>query len=503
MAYLTPGVYVEEKSSGEKPIAGVGTGTGGFVGIAEKGPIGEAKLITSLTDYKTIFGGYVDGWYMPYAVEQFFKEGGSKCYVIRTVAYGGNLSVKVPATAVPAFVTLQAAGVNVLTVTASSPGTWANGYTVDVTDVANAPSQFNLILKDLDGNTLETHANLDVSDLTNKPLSSQLKSNYITFNHLTTARPDVIAGAVLASGNEVLTGITVGDFLGDPVGKNGLVAFDEVDEVNMIAMPDIHFIDTAGETDTVDGIIGGVTYCENRKDCFFIGDIPSGKTPTEAATFKLSTLMVSSSYGAIYYPWIKASFGGTRIDVPPSGAVMGVISRTDADRGVFKAPAGVIDGKLRTAVGIEYPTSHGEQEELNPIGVNVIRNFAGAGNVIWGARTFAAGVDAEWHYINVRRYFMYVEETLDEGTQWVVFEPNTPALWGNVKRNITAFLTNEWRAGALFGNTAEEAFYVKVDAENNPPSVRNLGQLIIEIGIAPVKPAEFVIIRISQKTQTA
>ena len=177
---------------------------------------------------------------------------------------------------------------------------------------------------------------------------------------------------------------------------------------------------------------------------------------------------------------------------------MGTYSHTDIVRGVHKAPAGINVGYLNSATGVELEVNKAQHDTLNPIGVNVIRSFPGAGVVVWGARTLSA--DAEWKYVNVRRLFLFLEETIDEGTQWVVFEPNTPKLWGSVSRNITAFLTGVWRDGALAGTSAAEAFFVKVDAENNPPSVVDAGRLIIEVGVAPVKPAEFVIIRISQKT---
>ncbi len=189
--------------------------------------------------------------------------------------------------------------------------------------------------------------------------------------------------------------------------------------------------------------------------------------------------------------------GKTKL-VPPSGAIVGTYSHTDVMRGVHKAPAGIEEGYLNSAVDVERFVTKGEHDTLNPAGVNVIRSFPGTGIIVWGARTLSA--DAEWKYINLRRLFLFIEESIDEGTQWVVFEPNSPTLWGKVKRNITAFLTRVWRDGALFGTTADEAFYVKVDSENNPQEVIDAGQLIVEIGVAPVKPAEFVIIRISQKT---
>jgi phage tail sheath protein FI len=171
----------------------------------------------------------------------------------------------------------------------------------------------------------------------------------------------------------------------------------------------------------------------------------------------------------------------------------GIWSRNDDQRGVHKAPANEV---VAGAIGLEYQTTHNEQSILNPVGINVIRTFPGRGIRVWGARTISS--DPSWRYLNVRRLFNYVEKSLLLGTQWAVFEPNDEDLWARVKRDISAFLMRTWRDGALFGSVASEAFYVKVDAENNPPETRDVGQLIIEVGICPVKPAEFVIIRLSQ-----
>jgi hypothetical protein len=171
----------------------------------------------------------------------------------------------------------------------------------------------------------------------------------------------------------------------------------------------------------------------------------------------------------------------------------GIYARSDTERGVHKAPANEV---VRGAMGVEVQITKGEQDVLNPIGVNCIRAFPGRGIRVWGARTLSS--DASWRYINVRRLFSFVEESIQQGTQWIVFEPNDADLWARIKRDITAFLTMVWRSGAIFGATPAEAFYVKCDAETNPPAVRDLGQVVIEIGLAPVKPAEFVIFRISQ-----
>jgi phage tail sheath protein FI len=171
----------------------------------------------------------------------------------------------------------------------------------------------------------------------------------------------------------------------------------------------------------------------------------------------------------------------------------GVWARNDNTRGVHKAPANEV---VRGATGLAYSVTKGEQDTLNPNGVNCIRAFPGMGIRVWGARTLSS--NPSWRYINVRRLFNFVEKSIERGTQWVVFEPNEPRLWGRVRRDVTAFLNLVWRDGALFGLTPEQAFYVKCDEELNPPASRDLGRLVIEIGMSPVKPAEFVIFRISQ-----
>jgi phage tail sheath protein FI len=185
--------------------------------------------------------------------------------------------------------------------------------------------------------------------------------------------------------------------------------------------------------------------------------------------------------------------GGGTIMIPPSGYMAGIYARSDSERGVHKAPANEV---IRGVIGVETQITKGEQDILNPIGVNCIRAFPGRGIRVWGARTLSS--DASWRYINVRRLFSFVEESIQMGTQWIVFEPNDPALWARIRRDVSAFLEMVWRTGALFGATPEQAFYVKCDEENNPPAARDLGQVVIEIGMAPVKPAEFVIFRISQ-----
>ncbi|MCI0896533.1 MAG: phage tail sheath family protein, partial [Chloroflexi bacterium] len=238
-----------------------------------------------------------------------------------------------------------------------------------------------------------------------------------------------------------------------------------------------------------------ITHCERMGDRVAILDAPPGMKPQEIQNWRVNIANYDSSYAALYYPWIKVfdPVAGKSIAVPPSGHVAGIWARNDTTRGVHKAPANEVVGG---AIDVEFQITRGEQDGLNPVGINCIRAFPGRGIRVWGARTLSS--DPAWRYLNVRRLFNMVEKSIDNGTQWVVFEPNDFALWQRINRGVTAFLNTVWRSGALFGATPSEAFYVKCDDETNPPEARDLGMVTVEIGIAPVKPAEFVIFRISQ-----
>jgi uncharacterized protein len=268
---------------------------------------------------------------------------------------------------------------------------------------------------------------------------------------------------------------------GGPGARTGLKCFEEIDEIALVAAP--------GQLSPAvqDAIL---THCELRKDRFAILDSPE---VMQGGVDKLVRPR-DSKYGAYYFPWIQV-YDPERgnVYVPPSGHVAGVYSRVDNERGVHKAPANEI---VRGALGLRYAISKGEQDILNPKGINCIRMMQGGGIRIWGARTLSS--DPSWKYINVRRLFIMVETSIERATQWVVFEPNDSKLWKRVTRTISSFLTLVWRNGALMGEQPEKAFYVKCDDETNPPEVIDVGQLIVEIGLAPVKPAEFVIFRIGQ-----
>jgi len=292
--------------------------------------------------------------------------------------------------------------------------------------------------------------------------------------------------------------VSANAFIGDPAKRTGLGSLEAVEEITMVTIPDLMAAYQQGAlaaTDIQAVQSAMMAHCEKMKDRFAILDSPPGLNPQQIKNWRVDEVKYDSKYAALYYPWIQVNnpLNGKPLLIPPCGHMAGIYARSDTERGVHKAPANEI---VRGALGLGVQVTKEEQDILNPAGINCIRAFPGRGIRVWGARTISS--DAAWRYINVRRLFNYVEESIELGTQWVVFEPNDIDLWERVKRDITAFLTRVWRDGALFGTTPAEAFYVKCDAELNPPEVRDAGQLIIEIGLAPVKPAEFVIFRISQ-----
>lgn len=293
--------------------------------------------------------------------------------------------------------------------------------------------------------------------------------------------------------------LTAADFIGDAAARTGINGLEARDDISLILCPDIMagYDGSKGAKELIKQVqTAMIAHCENLQYRFAVLDTPPGLNAQQAKEWR-DYVNFDTSFAAMYYPWIEVAdlsdSPNTSKKVPPSGHVVGIYNRVDGERGVHKAPANEV---VLGATNVAADLTRGEQDTLNPIGVNCIRAFPGRGIRVWGARTLSS--DGSWRYINVRRLFSQVGNSLDTGLQWVVFEPNDHTLWAKVRRDITAFLRVIWRGGALFGATPEQAFYVKCDEELNPPEIRDLGQLIIEVGMSPVKPAEFVILRLSQ-----
>ncbi|PBC81193.1 hypothetical protein SAMN05428945_4286 [Streptomyces sp. 2224.1] len=512
--YLSPGVYVEEVASGSRPIEGVGTSVAAFVGLAPTGPLNEPTLVTNWSQYVAAFGEFTDGYYLAHSVYGFFNNGGTAAYVVRV---GGSDDGEPQATVASEAPKALTAGepttlgtFKVAAITAGSAG--AGALTVEVQDVEGEGSadRFKLVVKDgdkvvesFDASAKKSSRNFVVTQVKQRSKTivveeaapaGQLAKPDAQSVTLAPPAPAPTVPATPAAGERLASG----QFIGDSADRTGFGGLEALDEVNMVAVPDLMAAYQQGliDLEQVKAVqLGLVAHCELMGDRMAVLDPPPALNARDIRKWRQEVAGYDSRYAALYYPWIKAfdpATGQTRT-IPPSGHMAGVWARNDSERGVHKAPANEI---VRGAVDLELQITRGEQDLLNPVGVNCIRAFPGRGIRVWGARTLAS--DPAWRYLNVRRYFNYLEESILIGTQWVVFEPNDEALWARIRRNISAFLVNEWRSGALFGQRPEDAFYVKCDAETNPVESVDLGRVVCEIGIAPVKPAEFVVFRLAQ-----
>jgi uncharacterized protein len=508
VSYASPGVYVEEVDRGTKPIEAAGTSIAAFVGItaeasrkaldpasgervAVESVLNKATLVTNWTQFTDIFGGFTSGAYLPDAVYGYFSNGGGPCYITSLRALNEGASGSVAASA-----TISSGKANSFKVTASMAGPGGNNLKVSIKhDPAEKDKSPETFTMSVGGQTL--------AGLSMKKSGSGVHIGDAHFDAVTIS--DVgAAGSMPDEGSYDLAGggvqpLTPKDFIGDPAARTGLGGLEALEDVRLVLCPDVMagYDGSDAAKERVKMVQEAmITHCELMRYRFAVLDAPPGLNAQQAKEWRMY-VNFDTSYAAMYYPWIQiadlSGSGSTTKFVPPSGHMVGVYNRTDGERGVHKAPANEI---VRGAIGLELVLSRGEQDTLNPIGVNCIRSFPGRGIRVWGARTLSS--DGSWRYINVRRLFILVEASLDAGMQWVVFEPNDHTLWAKVRRDVNSFLRVIWRSGALFGTTPDAAFYVKCDEELNPTEIRDLGQLIIEVGLAPVKPAEFVIFRISQ-----
>ncbi|MEU2834791.1 phage tail sheath subtilisin-like domain-containing protein [Streptomyces lavendulae] len=530
--YLSPGVFVEESAGGSRPVEGVGTAVAAFVGFAAQGPLNEPVRITNWGQFCKAFGDFVDGSYLGHSIYGYFANGGGTCYVVRIggqatdgdSSEGAQSVAAAPARVLGGFrvAALPAAGREITVDVQKKPtdpkAKRAAAIASGSADKAKASKDdgapeaggdchvFTFTIK-ADGVATET---FDVS--TEKGSPSYLVTQVNEHSKLVSVE-EAAPGAALAlpdSSTLVLPAATTGaetavkDIVGRYIGKvddrSGLSGLEAVDDITMVVAPDLmaaHENGTVSREQVKAIQLAMINHCETMANRMAILDPLPDMGPTDVYEWRQHEAGFDSKYAALYYPWIRVAdpYTGNGFLMPPSGHVAGLWARNDEARGVHKAPANEV---LRGALDLGIQVTKGEQEQLNPAGINCIRSFPGRGIRVWGARTLSS--DPAWRYLNVRRLFNYLEESVYLGSQWVVFEPNNERLWATIRRNIAAFLTTEWRGGALFGSSPEEAFYVKCDAETNPPEVIESGQVICEIGVAPVKPAEFVVFRISQES---
>jgi uncharacterized protein len=500
-AFTYPGVYIEEITSGQHTIAGVATSIAAFVGWTNRGVVGTPTMVESWSEYQTLFGGFTPGNYLGYAVYQFFANGGSQAYIVRLVDSG--------------TVATASSSIGGLQLYANSPGAWGNTTFVSIPQATTVGtvSTFNLQVLNANGQVLESYTNLSTSSTDARFAVTMIDndSNYITFTPpggppvTTLAGPvTVTVSTALNGGSGPVTGVdgTVlvpnsAGFHTALSGANGYQLLAGVPIFNLLCVP--------GENDAAQ-VPTMIDFCHTYR-AFMIVDadqtathttLASGPTDHGGTAYTLS----HPSYGGFYFPWIEAAdpAAGFRPALfPPCGSVAGVFASTDANRGVWKAPAG-INATLSGSLGLQTVLNDIQNGDLNPVAVNCLRQFPVYGNVVWGARTMD-GADArgsEWKYIPIRRLAMFLESSLYQGTQWVVFEPNSEPLWGQIRLSVGTFMQQLFLKGAFAGTTPQQAYFVKCDGENNPDASIALGIVNITVGFAPLNPAEFVVIQITQ-----
>ncbi|HEY9857980.1 MAG TPA: phage tail sheath subtilisin-like domain-containing protein [Candidatus Obscuribacterales bacterium] len=486
-SYRSPGIYVKEVSSGAISIAGVGTSTAGFIGvISSSAPTGsntspqtpsltspQPAALKSGADDAIASGDETQRKSFTFDVKPPFGDNKTRYQFFHEASTTDATS---------------AAGAQPVALTVDRESFTITGGKANVTFTTAIPEGKKLLATYTPPAPSET-APSDQTTKTQAPTREvKLCTNFTEFQKAFVSGkdvPDYLEDAVYGffrNGGARCFVTVVAD---DDVNK-ALDDFAAIDEIAIVAAPGIT------NKATLDQLSA---HCQTLGDRFAIFDAPQN---AGSITFKPGEgdLPGQSDYAALYYPWIQVLDPVTNQNkyVPPSGHIAGVYARVDAQRGVHKAPANEV---MLGAIGLETALSRAKQDGLNPQGVNCIRNLNG--NItVWGARTWGGDANGEFKYVNIRRLFNYLRESIDEGTQWVVFEPNSPELWARVRRSVTAFLTMVWRSGALFGATPQEAFFVQCDQETNSPEVRDAGQLIVKIGVAVVKPAEFVIFELSQ-----
>ncbi len=504
--YLSPGVYVEEVEAGSRPIEGVGTAVAAFVGFAERGPFDQATLVTNWSQFTQTFGEFVEGTYLAHAVYGYFANGGGAAYIVRVGEDGaGDGNGARPALPVSA----REAALGGYRVT-ELPAAGRGDVTVEVGEAKPAEGEsvpdesFSLTVK-VAGKATETYdvvttkkGKQNVVTVVNEQSKLIRIEETATGAALTKPETGSVQLAAPPAAPALPERVSADDYVGDAADRTGFSGLEAVDEITMVAVPDLMSAYQRGAMDleAVQAVqLAIISHCEQAGDRMAILDAPPGLAPQQLREWRMEKAGYDSKYATLYYPWVKVYDPATKknVSIPPSGHMAGIWARNDDTRGVHKAPANEV---VRGAISLDTQLTKPEHDLLNPLGVNCIRAFPGRGIRVWGARTLSS--DPAWRYLNVRRLFNYLEESILDGTQWVVFEPNDDALWARIRRTVAAFLVNEWRKGALFGLTPDEAFYVKCDRETNPAEGIDAGQVVCEVGVAPVKPAEFVVFRLAQ-----
>ncbi|HVK56636.1 MAG TPA: phage tail sheath C-terminal domain-containing protein [Burkholderiales bacterium] len=512
-ALTYPGVYIEELSSGVRTITGVATSITAFVGRALRGSVELPVRVQSFPEFERAFGGLWRGSPMTYAVSHFFLNGGSDALIVR-VAKDGKAAT---------------GAADSLKLVAASPGKWGNQLRVRVDhktrpDPTNAEQFFNLTVRDMAAGVTERFLNVSALSNNSRFVTRVLaeESTLIRTTTVAAIKPKETPPPTLPNTDPMTE--TPGSFLfnadGDDgkeitdaevsddvleAGRRGIWMLEHADLFNLLCIPPYSF-DPPGDIGR-QARSKAAKYCSDRRALFLADPLSAWDEPSDLITGANS--LDGSNWGmdrhknaAVYFPRLRMSDPlqeGRLAEFAPCGAVAGIMARTDSQRGVWKAPAGV-DATLSGVAELTVKLTDGQNGQLNPLGVNCLRAFPVTGRVIWGARTLR-GADRfadEWKYVPVRRTALFIEESLFRGTQWVVFEPNDEPLWAQIRLNIGAFMQTLFRQGAFQGRSPREAYLVKCDRETTTQNDINLGIVNILVGFAPLKPAEFVVIKIQQ-----
>jgi phage tail sheath protein FI len=499
-----PGVYIVEKPSGVRTITGVATSITAFFGRALRGPTDKPRLVQSFGEFDRTYGGlWVDST-LGYAVQQFFANGGHDALICRVTNGGASATVTV----------------GTLGLIAASEGSWGGQLRVRIEEVPAVapavPDRFNLIIKDKATGMVERFLNLSTNPLDARFVTKVLEqgSDLVRIDGavpaaLPTASGDPPAGkdpldvdpSSTAFGADGVDGTDLDDnsisLASLESGRRGLWMLDHADLFNILCIPPLSATTEVGIA-TWDA---AVKYAADHR-AFVIVDAPADWVRPDQVLAGLGAVVTPTEDAAIYFPRIRAAdqLRQNRLETfAACGAVAGIYARTDAQRGVWKAPAGV-DASMAGVVELTRDLTDGENGQLNPKGVNCLRSFPVYGRVVWGARTLKGDdqTASEWKYLSVRRTARFIEESLFRGTQWVVFEPNDEPLWAQIRLNVGAFMQDLFRQGAFQGKSPREAYFVKCDGESTTQNDIDHGVVNILVGFAPLKPAEFVVITIQQ-----
>ncbi len=511
-SYLHPGVYVEEIPSGSKPIEGVSTSVTAFVGQANRGTVGEPVFIGKLDDYINEFGRIADeNDSMGFAVLAFYLNGGKGAYICR-LANGSPDTAAVDLNGVQPDDTAVSP---IIRVSATSPGNWANAYFVVIANVDSTARTFDLLVGTQDTNTdfsaidTESFTGLSMDSANENFVERRLESESSLVRVAVAAGIPADATPTDTAVGGVSLSTTVSGSASPPINTD----YSSFYNATLRKYRDVSIMVLPGEQWASDGSGNAIVsttqaFCETHKRAMLIIDPPSEHVLDTAVTVNTMGLP-TSTYTALYYPWVEMAnplynedtnpLAPKTVAIAPSAVAAGMWAKIDGKRGVWKAPAGV-EAQVVGISGLQDQVDDLEQGQLNPLGVNCIRKLPSYGSVIWGARTLATKADPEWRYTPVRRTAIMIEQSIYNGIQWAVFEPNAHPLWGSLRANIDGFMNGLFRSNAFQGAAAKDAYFVRCGlGDTMTQGDIDRGQVIVIVGFAPVKPAEFVIVRIQQK----